>query len=748
MTIADLLYLVASLALSSELVWAAERRFVIVALVLIVLAAAATRVRRRGQRIVGLMAMVLLAAVAGAVGRQAQIPAPLVVTALGVFAALHLVWWQRPGVLVRAPQALLPLLGLVLAVLAGWDSPLARTPLALTLWSIAAWPVIAVLLPGRTWRWIVVAGGPALSLVAAALLARLHHRPQLLLDAVYAIPEHGEAGLGLAQVLLVACSVAPLVLEAPLLWRWWNLFAIAGLAATRGVLAIAGPWVEGWPWSAWVALVAFSVAVAIGFCGVLVTVRRPQMIHDVTMRTLALGCAAAAIPLVLYWEHPPASEELVPALVGVVTPLLLAYGLGFLVVLAGLVGDRHGGLVLRTVQVRIGWMRAAEGVRLASHDFVKNAWQAVAGDWRAWFASAGAVPLLIFAAAWPAVVRLDHHLLTLGLVPVAMVFAGLARHQLVAWALIHLAMAAGVIVVAGADLLLVPVAAAIALLVAWPFFRWPQLDPVWSYPATVLALAPLLFLLDDGTGLDALIAAGCVVLLANGLRRGPTRWILLAWTSLALAIFLYLWIPERDPYARIALAELDWLPEWLMVLERIPLLLLPLLVLWLGRSHGLGQWHGSSSFLRWALVTAALIAGCLWAIGYRPHTATGLGFWLLVLVALPVLGAEIGDRGRRAWRFPLFDGLALALAALLCAAAEGDRLLAEALAGGGLEVAGHRLVRAGALGETVVRLVRDLSVVAISVPVLIASIGVISQGRIGPVQRGIEVLRGTIAIRR
>jgi hypothetical protein len=230
-----------------------------------------------------------------------------------------------------------------------------------------------------------------------------------------------------------------------------------------------------------------------------------------------------------------------------------------------------------------------------------------------------------------------------------------------------------------------------------------------------------------------------LLLIANGLHRGPARWLLLVWTAVALAVELLRWIGHHDPYASVSLSERSSGAVLAELATSVPLVAVPLAVLWTGRLLGTRAWPGSQAWLRPAAFIAAAAAAAVWAVGLRPGLLGGVLAWaallsvgLLSLQRLPPLRpVEL--------RLPALDALAMALAILAAGAGRVVALHHDAVAAG-------THLPAGSLAAPLLNALIDLTAIAIAAPLVAVLRGLVARG-LPPVipQLGTAVL-GTMRI--
>jgi hypothetical protein len=707
MNLSDLLFLLASLVVVSEMLWAQALEPVYLPVLVLVMAGSVVRFRgplppwALSVFIGAVFATVALLFAGRSSINQGWLALWLLILTGALFAGTLRARYQ-----ILISVGFLPALGLAYFLQSPVVDSRVLPAVQLTLWPLAAWPFISLFVRGRSWASVAMLGSVPIVVLSLGLLELGRATPGTAIDVLRWGWLHVDLTVLLVQTLLVGASTMPLLVEAGLYWRWLCSLGLASVVGCLILVETTGPWAGTWPMAINVAMAVAICSAVAGLIGMLCTIRRPNLLSDIAVRAAALGIAASAVRLLVDYEQAPTGGELVPAVAKALAPAVVGYGLAAIMVTAGLIARRRGAAPLATTNIRQGWARVRSSLISSVADTFEGFSRHSRFDIRAWFGPQRAVPILIFLAAWPAILELGTVQAVVWLLPLSLATLSLVQYKVILWALFHTLIVGGAGLALDAPLVLMPAFAAIGLFCAWPYFRWPQLDPAWAYPTSLLVLAPLWMALPGLEPALVCLAVGTSILLGNALRRGPARWFLISGSLLLMGTWLRYWVPEVDPYTPVVFDELTFYGELEHLLLRLPAPTLLLLTMWGASRHGLRHLKarvGSGRATRWWIVSAVVIAtGVFWGLGLRPGWPLAIFQWVAVGFAAPLAAAELVDMRRADYRHPFTTGLALALVVVVCSTATAV----------GLEVA-------GAMGQVLLNGSRDVMAIATAIPIVL-----------------------------
>ena len=259
----------------------------------------------------------------------------------------------------------------------------------------------------------------------------------------------------------------------------------------------------------------------------------------------------------------------------------------------------------------------------------------------------------------------------------------------------------------------------LAVLVWWPYVRWPSAGSAWAMPSmlAIMAMAWPWLPIPRTAWPAVVLGAGISGLCAHLLIAGQARLPVLAANALAVLLFLWRWVPLRDPSAPYVMVEDGIMPILSMIVIRLPLVLLALYAIrvWsddrplcrVETTRSVSTMlhvveHGS---LRWVMILAPVLFLLSWP---RPMSLpAGLVAWILVVLWSRRLTAVEWSSGVHK---PMIAALAWVLAAAVIGAGRSLEVV-RASAGVGL--------RAGILGEIMVLCLADVLGVLLSLGLLV-----------------------------
>jgi hypothetical protein len=625
----------------------------------------------------------------------------------------------------------LPTVGLVLSLVIPGTGREQLVPVFLLLWSLAAWPVLAVLGSGR--RWAVSAGLGVISIlvVVHATLNRSDVDTASLVATAHVDWFGFEALLAVTQTALVGFGIAPQLMTSRALWRWTALGGLALAITPLALAVVTGPWASGWPSLVWWVVVPAVIASGVGLVGMLCTTRQPESLADNAVRTIALGLGATASLLIPLVATPQSLQTLVPALSTACAPLIWSLLLSLALSITGLVAARRDDPIGTTTRYR---MRLKPRFRQSLLMFGRDAAYDLREEVYGLITPRAIVPLLVLLATWPAWPFLG----TAALVPIFVLFvvpaASLCKRAPLVWASLLgglLGCGCWILGLAPSNCMAM---AAIGVACAWPFVRWRHLNPAWAYSAGMWLVAILWQ--EIGGPADGLLAValslGLVVLATNALAPAGARGLMLTATALWLFGFLVWWVPTQDPYFPLLLQGENRWREIGTLLLRLPVLTLVLTMLWLSRHRMDRPGWRMPRWQRGLFGVAAVCAAALWASGVQINLWLGLASWVVLLAAVVPVTTEIGDGERvRIWE-PVVDAVSFLVAILVVAVGTSAELSS---ASGDIEP--------GRLGLVLIDALRDLIALGVSVGALLIARSVGS--RFAQVRQGMEYMQ-TIAV--
>jgi len=640
----------------------------------------------------------------------ALIAAAVVVMAVA-FAAGH------PGSLQAVVTATVPAAALVLALILDGQGPAAWIPLEILLWSLPAWPALALFSSGRRWALTSIIGVAALLLVIQRLLRETDGMPLIALDVEAvgrAAVDRREGLLALGQALLVMASVGPQLMHSAARWRWTALFGTLGIAGPIALAVVTGPWADGWPDLVWWTVLPAIGVLLLGVVGMLCTTRQPELLADHAVRTIALGIGASATLLLPLLHAPKHPADLVPALAAAAAPLALGLTLGLVLSVTGLIARRNDHEFNTTTLLR---MKVRPRLRASMLAFGRQMVSDVRSETRRWWSPHGVVPLVVLFATWPAFDSLG---LRGAVVPVlalvAALVGGLVHNALPLWT----ALIASLLLIAGISLGLEPTAAiaatAMGVAAAWPFVRWSALNTAWAYCAGLMVLVLLWPALGGAPERRMVLslALGISVLVTNALAPTGARWLVLCVSALWLLVFLADWIPAQDPYFPLLLkSDRLWI-ELGYLAVRLPLMALVLITLWVSRHRVLHPQWRSPPWQRALMGTLGVAAAAVWAIDLGEQWLTGALAWSGLVAITPMVRRELSDSNVVDDREPLVDAGSFVVAILIVAAGHASAVVAAA---------GDGAVEPGVMGVILIDAVRDLLALGVALGALLALSG-------------------------
>ncbi|TVR47199.1 MAG: hypothetical protein EA402_01610 [Planctomycetota bacterium] len=709
MWLVDALYILIAVAIASALVWTAvwPPLLALTCLLLLVLLD-----RRWGARIPrGALALLMVPSLSlwlfvMSSDAQALIRIPLIFA----FTSLATIWaFAMRGRRQTLSLAAIPLLCALSWLLLGDNDPQARQAAAwMGIYGLVTWPFLSFLLRPHWMLALVPLGCLFLLGLVRVMVDLVEANPAAVGDIFRAVPfaliNHPMVPL---QIFLFLLIVVALLMYAG--FRWIFL-ALTGLAMTAMVFWLAGGMLPQQSLGLEHAPILITLALAllalcVGSAGIIGSARRPGNLTRFASRTLSLGILITAIEMGLMLIELPAANVLVSQVAKALAPLLMA------LLLTGVVGLSVGmprgddeTIRPRTERLRRAWgtwrnrLFAHSGEQLRGLSLEASGEVRRLGDpWRL-------LPLLIFAAAWPAIILLDQGLGIL--LPFALIFftARWIDHYPLPWLVLFQACIAAASWSLGHPPFLIFLHMILALTTVWPFLRWPSWDAAFSYPLACLMLTPLWLYSASADPTQIILGVGCLVLLVNALRRGPLRWGILAVTVGLIGIWLTRWVLARDPFTTIILLDIDLLESLLAILYSLPLMMLLLTILWISRFRGAHWWlHMGNREL--GLVGIGIILCVAWAIGVRDAWWIG-GIAAIVLLALgPDFTRQLRFAKPAAYRHPLTAALAISLMILLVSLASAIAILPSDWSQGPSEL---RVASAGALGPVYLQALRDM----------------------------------------
>ncbi len=572
----------------------------------------------------------------------------------------------------------------------------------LVMWSLLIWPMAVIVLEARTWRTL----GPLLGLI---LVIVAWYQPTAF---VAQVEGHASGRLPWAEVVM---GLYAAVVIWPSLCRAHGVGArtvAAGVATASAVVLIGwltGPWIDGWPLALSIVAVVAMALTASGLVALLATIPDGRVSMTLAGRLGALVGVATAIRLLSGVERTDIIVILSASL-GVIVMLLLTG------VIAGTAAgdDRSDIALVRRRPVTVAVTSAAHTLLQTMRTHSLHTLRTIRIQVLRWHHLPAVMLVTATYHAWPHLGRAWWGVLgTALLMP--------CQHRLMArpeaGALLLVLVSVVVAMGLGATPWVAMMIGSLAILLWWPYVRWPTAGGAWAVPS-VLAIMALLWpwlpvpihmwpALVLGAGISGLVAYLMVA--------GRASLPVLAVMTVAALLFLWRWVPLRDPSAPYVLIEDGLVPMWSMIVARLPLVLLSL--------HAIRVWsddkpvcggqttrsvstlleaveHGS---VRWIMILAPAAFLLSWPL----VLPLGLVAWIIVAVWSPRLTqAASAAQNRRL----LVVALAWILAAALIGVGRSLEVI-RASAGVGL--------RAGILGEIMLLCLADMLGILLSLGLLL-----------------------------
>ncbi|TVR15983.1 MAG: hypothetical protein EA401_02080, partial [Planctomycetota bacterium] len=715
MWIIDALYIVVSLLVASMLVWSDA---LWPALFVLATGAALGLDRWRGRDLPRWLLPVLLTSISGGMFTTAtvvhQVPttlaAPIIASCLALMIAPSILWRGRHQVVIFT--AALTLTMMLWFGIHSADPEEAYPIVHGALWMMALWPFILFFSSNRYLVPVYLCGPLVMAACAHVLLtiegvASVAHWREVTAN----IPASLLSGTVAAQVLLVIAVALPLSMEAHYRWRFLAMLGgVIVLSAMSMVFIVLNGYLS-WDSAATTVSLIGSLILAIGIAGILASVHRPGLFAGLALRVLGFACMASAVQIaVLVPQDAVTIMAIAQALASAVAGWILVTVIGLAVFFAPEVKRVR----LNTQRIHRRMAEAQQRMSSSLIGFAGDVRNSIRSDvammsdpWRI-------VPVVLFIAAWPALFALNSGLWALLAFFPAYFSASLAYRQQFLWLFVYVAMVLLTTLSYGHSWYVAPVFLTLALVVAWPFCRWPQLDPAFAYPSAVVLLAPLWLHTAPIDPTQIILPAVLVVLLANGLRRGPMRWLLLAATVGITVWWLNAWVVARDPFTTIILEETRVLEQFYVVMMGVPLMLLMLMLLWITRLRG-GIWWQSLQGMRLVLVLCSLLLISLWVLGWREAWWQGTGALAILILMRRDFTNQIALARASSFRHPLTAALALCLVVLACGLASAMRLFPASVE----SLSNMRVQQPGMMGPIYLQALRELFACLLAVPIIL-----------------------------
>lgn len=715
MWVIDALYIVVSLVVASMLVWSDS----LWPAVFVLTAVAALAFDHWRGRLLPrwLLPTVLASLTTGmlvTVSFQHQVPltlsVPIIVSSLAMMIGASILWRGRHQAAIYS--AAMTLTVLLWFGLRSTDPESAYPIVHVALWMLASWPIVLFFANNRTLL-LVYASGPAVVAACANVLLATEGGATWVQwqEILTQIPVSSLTGTVAAQVLLVLAVALPLSMEAHFRWRFLAMLGSVIVLATLSMVFVLLRGLLLWDHATTILTLIGGALLGIGIAGILASAHRPGLFTGLAVRVLGFACMASAVQVaILVPQDAVTSATLAQALASAAAGWILVSVIG----LAFLLAPEVKRVRLNTQRIH---RRMAEAQKRMSSSLIGFAGDlrsslrtdvAMMGDpWRI-------VPLVLFISAWPALFVLNSGLWALLAFFPAYFSASLAHRQQFIWLAVYVAMVLLTTLSYGHSWHLAPVFLTLALLVAWPFCRWPQLDSAFAYPAALVLLAPLWLHTANVDPTQIILPAVLVVLLANGLRRGPMRWLLLAAAVTITLWWLNAWVLARDPFTTIILEETSVVDHFVMVLAGVPMMVLIIMLLWITRLRG-GVWWQVLQGARLALVLAALLLITLWVFNWRAVWWQGPCAAIVLLLMRRDFSNQIALTRASSFRHPVTAAFALCLVVLVCGLAAAMRALPGPLDA----VSAIRVSQPGLMGPIYLQVLRDVSSCLLAIPVVL-----------------------------
>ena len=582
---------------------------------------------------------------------------------------------------------ILPLIFMVQLSVGLVDEDFLAVPVEALIWSLCAWPFIAVLSHGTIWRVTAYFGMITMAVLIHALI-RSHNESWTSLLAVHEVPWRTEnLLLAVAQVVMVALSTTSALMGSSRAWRWCCMLGMLFIAGPLIILSLTGPWDSGWPW--WVLTMTWvaSVAAIAGVIGMMCTVRHNDLMVDTAVRTIAFGVGASAVNLLQMLEHDALGRSVSIAVMEACAPLLVALVLNSLLEIAAFVvpkaeavpqSNRKFSLIPES-EDRLTQLLGKTMEHLASQTLV----QVRARLFRLNTAH-HLIALIMIASAYPAWLLLAEQWWLPFLMWVSVALEWLRKLQVIAWVV---AQAVLLMVVGYVYQLSIPGLLALGGLssgVSWFFIRWPHLNGSWAFIAGLFIFTALWHVLHDegGSVMNLMLLLAITTLVGNAFCAGRARSYLFIAVVCYFFIYFATWVLRHDRFASITLEDVVLMDELLLTLGRLPLILVILIGINMSRWSELNPVKSAPHYFH--IVVTGLVGLCavIWGWGYRPGIWEGCAFWLLVAGLWPSLAREY-THGKSLPITGSVDALAWVTVSLLLAATQSLQLLDQGTIGPG-----------------------------------------------------------------
>lgn len=543
------------------------------------------------------------------------------------------------------------------------------------LWSLATWPMLALMSQGRYLLLTVLSGSLILPFLLWLLIADTEVPFSKMVDTLLLFWQHSSSELTVIQCVLVVVSVAPLLIHAAALWRWVAVSGLLLIVGPLAVLLVTGPWYGQWPSLIWYVVYPAFAALSIGVIGMLCTVRRPELLADTAVRGLSLGIGASAVLILPFLEALPERAELLIQCAQVLSPLIWAILLACFIAIAALIARSGEAEIISTESWEQSRGRIAVKLGLRLSSFLNEYKVLIKEDTHKLLNPSSFVPFLFFCSTIPMFYLLDDGTwMSMGLLFVGFLISRMYDQSVLLWGLAQIALLTITAYVLHISLLIMLAVLAPLTLILFLFVRWPSWNAAWAYTAAVLCLTLVhvpLTMMQGQDPMPVLLCAGVLCLLCNGLQDGIARWVFVPLCSVMILIYISWWVARCDPFAM--LMSNDQTQEWWSIIYCVPVLWCILYVLMWSRSRIAAKQHVFTRSLPWQqhLLSGVAIASVVaWCLGWRPQM---LGFVCVCIVMLLNLRSmvECLKRMRRellVWA--LLDVMTLLLASLILVAGD------------------------------------------------------------------------------
>ncbi len=616
--------------------------------------------------------------------------------------------WSSYASLLSAIAVVLPIVGVIQQWNAAWMGGEAIDGARLTLTTLVAWPLIALMAHGR--YWVAAACFGVIGCVSGmhAIIELVDERSASAMSAIMIGGwRYSDPWLLGGQLVLTLIAVMPLMMESTRAWRTLTVVGIV-LSGLPPILALlAGPWPSAWPVVVWLCVIPGILSVLTGGVGMLCTVRRPDLLATTAIRALGLGVGAAAVLLLPHAVQVPSEGLLVREMSRAIAPLVWGVLQAAVLAVAAVVAQQRDAPVLVTDRIVRSRKQAALELSQSFSGYMVDVLRSFQKDASSWISPSAVVPLLIFASAATAwqLCSIWHGLLIAGVL-ISLFLAELAGKHLILWSLLQAVLLTVCLWTLGATWPIIVGLVGLGMLLECLFLSRTPDYVAWALPAS-LGLVTLLWLPWAGVRPEpVLIAVGQMLLFANALLHGPVRWVAMPSAALIGLGFLWWRAPQLDRYVTSVYETLSPVDLLLTSIWRTPLLLLLLLVLLTSRRQA--RYGTVSLETRWrgVVYTVTTVAAGAWAMGYRPDWMMGVLLGGLVGAFACYLARKVAAGDASDLRWPMLDGAGLMLAAILVAVAQV-----------GITYDVHQAqdeALAGALGEPVLQAVRDMVGIALA----------------------------------